>query len=78
LEWVEAAPGFDQFLLRLGENRITHILYNPTGLERMGGMSPVYRLSPKTLERLHAYLGALPTVYRDQRYIIFRVEAPPR
>ena len=52
---------------------ITHIYYTPSGLERLGRTSAIYRLDSGMRERLESWLSDLTVLYRDKNYILYRV-----
>lgn len=62
-----------QIVNRLQEQKITHLLYSEKGLERMGRLSRIYKLSDAQTEKLHSLLKRFEPVYRDRRYTIFPV-----
>jgi hypothetical protein len=67
------SEGFGDFLARLQEREISHVLYCPPGLERFGKKSATHRLSDTDRERLHQYLSHFRLVYRDKYYFIYEL-----
>lgn len=64
---------FDDFLSRLKERKISHVLYCPSGLDRFGGKSATYRLSAEQQEIFRRYLSRFRMVYRDKYYFIYEL-----
>ncbi|MBN1197325.1 MAG: hypothetical protein JXA62_07955, partial [Candidatus Aminicenantes bacterium] len=64
------SPDFTRNVRNLG---VTHIFYTAAGLERMGKLSPLYRLDDQLKQKLHHFLGRYPVLYRDARYTLYKV-----
>jgi 4-amino-4-deoxy-L-arabinose transferase-like glycosyltransferase len=58
---------------RLIGQHISHLLYSEKGLNRLGRLSRIYKLSDSQTETLHRLLDMLKPVYRDRRYMIYRL-----
>ena len=64
------------FRAELQTRGITHILFDPDGLERLARMSPsLYRMDEMQKERLNEFLSYFPVMYRDNRYTLFRIDS---
>jgi len=77
LDILKEKPDFKEFLAALKGNGITHILYCPAGLERMGRMSPIYRLDPALKARLDDFLSRLPVIFQDKNYLLLAIALSP-
>lgn len=55
---------------------ITHILFDPDGLERLARISPsLYRMDETQKDRLNEFLSRFSVLYRDDRYTLFRIDS---
>ncbi len=73
IEDLKKSQNFEDFAAALRKRTITHILYSPLGLERLGRKSLTHRLSDNERHRLHDYLSHFPLVYQDKNYLLFNV-----
>ncbi len=65
---------FELFIEKLKKFKITHILFSKKGLDRMSKMSYIYNLKEEEKERLFDYFSRLNPIYRDKRYIIYKLK----
>ncbi len=77
LECLAASRDPEEFRRALGRRGITHILFSLPGLDTLAGISVTHRLPASERGRLLDYLGALPLLYSDARYRVFRVPGIP-
>jgi hypothetical protein len=70
---LRASNTMDEFHWYLKKKGITHILFSEKGLQRMGDMSSVYRITETEYARLRHFLSQYPTLYQDNRYIIYKI-----
>ena len=73
---LKKSPDAAAFRTELQDLGITHILFDPDGLERLARMSPsLYRMDETGKEKLHEFLSRFPVAYRDDRYTLFRIDS---
>ena len=73
---LKRSPDAATFRAELQNRGITHILYDPDGLERLARMSPsLYRMDETQKDRLNEFLSHFPVMYRDNRYTLFRIDS---
>lgn len=70
LDILKEKQDFEEFLAALKGQGISHILFCPGGLERMGRMSPIYRLDPDLKAKLDDFLSRLPVIFQDKNYLL--------
>jgi len=73
LDILEKSGSLSEFRMELELQGITHIYYTPSGLERMGISSSIYRLDPGMRDRLESWLPDLTLMYRDKNYFLYKV-----
>jgi len=73
LDTLRDSGSSPEFRMKLELLGISHIYFSPSGLDRMGRSSPVYRLSASLRGELESRLLDLPVLYRDKHYILYRV-----
>lgn len=73
LDILKESDSLSGFRMELVLQGITHIYYTPSGLERLGRTSTIYRLDPGMRERLESWLSDLTVLYRDKNYILYKV-----
>jgi hypothetical protein len=69
-----ASPDAATWAERLRRRGVTHILYTPHGLVRMGKSSTTYQMSPAQRQRLANTLNTWPKLYDDGRYFLYQVD----
>jgi len=69
-----AAPDASVWAGCLRRRGITHILFTPQGLARMGKNSTTYHVSPAQRQRLVNTLNAWPKLFDDGRYFLYQVD----
>ena len=73
---LKKSPDAAAFRIELQTLGITHILYDPDGLERLARMSPsLYRMDETQKDRLNEFLSHFPVMYRDNHYTLFRIDS---
>ncbi|MCK5221425.1 MAG: hypothetical protein KAR14_07590, partial [Candidatus Aminicenantes bacterium] len=73
LDILKESDSLSGFRMELELQGITHIYYTPSGLERLGRTSTIYRLDPGKRNKLESWLSDLTVLYRDKNYILYRV-----
>ncbi len=73
IRMIRKNTGFGELLRKLHSREVTHILYSESGLQRLGRLSKIYRLSDLQREILDQYLARLQIIYRDLRYTVYRL-----
>ncbi len=73
LEKLRSSGSSAEFRMELELLGITHIYYSPSGLERMGRSSSIYRLGKEMKERLGLWLTDMTILYRDKNYILYHI-----
>ena len=76
LDLLRTGPGFEEFLEKLQDWGVDHILFYPGGLERFERMSPVNTLEEREKELLEEYLHRFPIIYEDQLYRVYKIPRP--
>lgn len=69
-----SSPDAATWAERLRRRGVTHILYTPHGLARMGKSSTTYQVSPAQGQRLANILNTWPKLFDDGRYFLYRVD----
>jgi hypothetical protein len=69
-----SSPDAATWAERLRRRGVTHILYTPQGLARMGKSSTTYRVSPAQGQRLANTLNTWPKLYDNGRYFLYQVD----
>lgn len=73
LNILRKSTDFNDFTRETRSLGVTHIFYTESGLERMGKLSPLYRLDNRNKQKLRDYLARYPVMYRDGRYTLYKV-----
>jgi len=70
---LRASSTSDEFNTLLKKKGITHILFSEKGLQRMGKMSTIYKMSASELAKLFKFFLKFNPLYQDNRYTIYKI-----